>query len=368
MEKKTAVLAGLGVLVVLAAIFGGLFNVLNSPDCVFADGAKTCTVTYTLPENRSMSTFKMDLQFGKVPAAEFGASESLVRVATASTREETCRSYGCDVERFSWYLWKPATTWPEVAEVELTQTSNTRTSCTSQDDDVRVIARVYAVNRPWGDNLQVVDDDAYDRNPTAYLLIQDRASDGDDYTSTKNVFTAGGGVIYGADCRYSSAPEVTTKVYDTVGIVPTANLQMDSNQQRFLSYVSFEVDAAGGSYSMIAEPTVQARYKEAQYPTNVKYSVGNIPIDTLSGIQKTNATTLDFATQVNQACERTRTVGECSFNITFVSEQNGKMWIDKYETLKIADAPTEPPITHITTGFWDWLKSIWAWIISLFTS
>jgi hypothetical protein len=224
---------------------------------------------------------------------------------------------------------------------------------------------VYAATIPSVNSLPVVKDATADANPNSYLLVQDRDSGGDYYSDARNVFEAGGGVIVGSDCRYRSAAQTTDLVYNTVGVIPIEGLQTIPSQQRFLSYVSFDIDADGGTGSNLAEPVMKASYKQALYPTNVKYSTGNVYVDTLSGIQKSNISTLDFASQVNTACKRTQTIKECSFNVTFISEQNGKMWVDTFETLKIADAPTQP--LENSSGFMNWLKSVWEWIKGLFT-
>lgn len=336
-------LGALGVLLILAAVLVIQQTALpRDPDCVFNQTTTTCLYNVTLPQDRAAVSYQFLMNFDKRSAGEFGPLEDAPRLHTAETDEED--TY--DEETYHWYLYGVPESFigKDAAAIKVSTYSKTRAYCNSEGEELDWDAKNYVVTIPWGNQIKIGDDADTDRYPQNYIIEEDKDRDGDYYTSTHNLWV--GGSIGLADCYSSRSKPIEDVTLEKTleSVFPLERLQVDQSKQRFVILLREEEDNEGGSGYILAGPTVQMALMPATYPTDVQYHVGTRFIETLSGEQRTNYTTLDVADQINDACNRGRNGDECTFQLKLTSTTPGAVWIDEENVvLKLAEtAPDDP--------------------------
>jgi len=326
------------VLVVLAlAVIGGsmLFSVTGTPEptCVFTESNKTCVVEYSLSEERAVSSLTYSFDFDAVPDPELRGTQTVTHTSSATMYKESSR----EKYYYTYYLYS-VPEWDEVYDVVINAQGTHSVTCSVATTRSRTGFGINTVTRPWSGQTVVVNQREREINDatltnTTHLLTDNR------YTYTvfyeRNQLAIGG--LQTARCyRGSTDPTSVTEVgpYDVTTVIPNQYV-FGKTDTRFMIYNYRNPESS--NTAIVDIPRVTVSYHRALYPSNVKYSVGSLTVETLSGSRRNTTSSLDIADQINIECNRGVSVAACKVNLTITSDTPGKLWLTKSnEVFKVA--------------------------------
>jgi len=351
----------------------------EKPSCEITTPGGSCIIDMTLPENRGLSIYSVDLDFQSVPEANFKGYTEVKHFATGSWTEEDDEEEPSDLEdteKTYMYLYRIPTDWGVPYEIQMTSEVSMASASVTKDTsatDIDLDNGVISISYPYP-TIEVCtkDDDDDCRNDDYYLVhtYDDENRQGYDERQVDLRRDAGSvkvSVPGTNDDVYSSrvndpesGPLLYKGIYNTKHLRETVSekyhlpLQDFNKEMALWATVIVELDNKGDAVgTCTAPPTMFIEYKEAVYPSNVKYNFGGeelVYYETFSGPQNEIVTTLDFSAQVNEYCGRNKEhAGTCNFPLTFTSDTIGIIVLDNEDqTMSIVSGDTEK--AGISTG------------------
>lgn len=342
-KKKTVFqLLGVAVVLLIAGFFSGLFSITAGapPSCVFTDTVKTCTYNYTLESSRAASVLLFDFDGGAVSGTAL-LGGTVLQPTSTYTFNDPSSSGVINYNRY--YMYEIPSTWAAYDLVVNLKGTDTCTATSYTGDSIRGQNSISAITKPWASN-QIV---ALSSNNAPLTPEQQAIAnfhfDTNKY-STPNVYEdnqqAVGGIqtvrCYKSQSGSNPSSESQTNPYDYDSVIPNSNVYAQG-YNKFIVRAYANWRGTGGSIA-VSTPVVKVSYHESFYPSNVAYKIGNLPIETFSGLLNNGTrTSLDIADQVNLACNRGFNSATCTVPITITSATPGNLWVStKTETLKVA--------------------------------
>lgn len=349
---KKYTLIGVVVMLILIGLYITPFSIEGElPSCEIPIGGGKCVINLTLPFERASSLHTLDLSFDSIAGHLQGETDITGTHLHSAivVEEDEAGTYDDYDEVTTWWhhLYKLPDTFPEYIQ-ELKIYATTSGDCvTSGEKEGEGEMEGYLYNLPSSATsveickLSRYSDEWEEECPAyekrSFIRVQ-RDRDGDYKASEKYMTSLADGGRFRCYKDDDGQPERDSGIpfVDATVVVPVRK----TDEIRFL--ISPMKELEGGTVNIAKPPEkVIVWYKEAEYPTNMVYSVGNTDMETIDGISKEPITTLDFAVQINNYCNRQTSVDECTVPITFTSDTKGGKIIIETETstLKKVEAP-----------------------------
>lgn len=321
-------------LIAVAALYYATYNpqaVISTrpPDCVFPETGGTCTVNFVLPQDRSAALYQFQYEFTGAPSTVYSSRQTIQPIQTINANDQSASADRFSDLQISLFSMPPS--WIDIYDVKVESTVQSTSSC-SRSENAYVDNEIYAPTFAYPyDVLNICTSSSF--CASNMIVNEYRDGDGDDRTAIIHSDLVAGLRLtscFGA----SSTPTIDTNTQTVTGTFPAKDVFGTSTTKPFIVY---KTTVDGGGSASIQSKQVYVSYRKALYPTNVQYSIGTKQIETLNGVQRTNATSLDVADQINDYCNRPLSKTACTVALVLKSSTGGSMWVDHTETLKLSD-------------------------------
>lgn len=357
---------------------GGFFGAIGAggqTTCDIPSGGGSCTIEMTLPFEKAASSYSLDLSFDSILGPESGGVDVAGnRLNGASVGYSQNHPFD-ESTNFVHSLYALPSTFPDVIEELRIRASIPvyfKTTGTTFAQ-ANLVGWVYKIPAPTN-KIERCDRDipvvgwrkvdgiwrsdypdrpySTDGECSVDLLRTFSGYGADDVMRDEDMLAIGnlwpkGQPYLDPNQALTGTPLITDETFTLVLDETITPPVKESNDVRFIisqHHHILEADARTPMTLTWQNPqSVQVWYKELEYPTDMAYKVGNIGIDTLAGTNDQPTTTVDFADQINQYCNRDTDDSACTVPITFTSANKGGKIVIEEENEVLIDSVQAPP-------------------------
>lgn len=312
----------------------------NKEQCLINSTTSSCEIKMTLPENRELDSYSLDLTFHKTEGV-YGTPIQLTPFTQGVyySYHDTDLTSSLEGEEILYlYLYKLPSDWKieDIYSIKYSMTTNGWVTQTLSNADIDIDPEFGVINFPYtSSSINVC------TTSTPPCIIKTRTySDGDSYQYLYNEDD------FESNIEYEDLSADTYDGVQTSGVIEftgtdTLSRYMDTynlTKDGFVMYSTLNVDEYKKGYTnwgLTLPPKVMMSYAGSLRPTDVQIFIGETYVETIDG-QIDGVSLVSLKDHINNYCERTTSTERCEVPIIFKSAENGGLIIieDEKSVLK----------------------------------